>query len=484
MTLHPDRLFSPDPTHRKASRELYETVKALPLVCPHGHVDPRIFANPDYRFRSPTELLITPDHYVFRMLYSQGISLESLGIPSLSETALSETALSEAGNLNGTSDIDPRDVWQIFADNFHLFLGTPTGIWLRDEFENVFGISEKLASSNAQDFYTAIEKSLHSPSFAPRALYERFNIEVLCTTDAATDELENHRAIKESGWAGRILPTFRPDSVIKIGAPGWLTQVERLGEVTGVSIVDYKAFLQALGIRRTYFKSMGAKATDHDAPSAYTTSLSPSDASAIFNRALKQNLDIGDGERFMGHMLVEMARMSTEDGLVMQLHTGSFRNHNASIYQQFGSDKGADIPTNNEFTRNLKPLLDAFGNHPQFRLILFTLDESTYSRELAPLAGHYPSIRLGPPWWFHDSLNGIKRYFDQVMETAGIFNTVGFNDDTRAFPSIPARHDVWRRVACDWVAGLLVRHIIDEQEAQLMVHALAYDLAKSAYNLE
>jgi glucuronate isomerase len=479
--LHADRLFSPDPAQREIARALYTQIKDLPLVCPHGHVDPRIFADPAYRFSNPAELLIIPDHYIYRLLYSQGIPLENLGIQRMDGLRdVSRSAL-----------ISPypdesffRRVWQNFAENFYLFRGTPTGIWLADELTNVFNINKKLNADNAQEIYDGIQSRLRSPQFQPRALYEQFNIEVLCTTDAATDKLDSHIAIRESGWSGRILPTFRPDSVVKIDMPGWGENIERLSAISGTTISNYASYLQALENRRAFFKSMGATATDHDAQSALTINLSHQEAESIFQRALRNKPEPGDNQRFTAHMLVEMARMSTEDGLVMQLHSGSYRDHNPLIASRFGRDRGADIPVANEFTRNLKPLLDRFGNHPRLTLILFTLDESTYSSQLAPLAGHYPALRLGPPWWFHDSLNGIHRYFDRVMETAGIYNTVGFNDDTRAFPSIPARHDVWRRAASDWVAGLLVQHIIDEDDAQAMVKALAYDLAKSAYRLE
>lgn len=478
--LHPDRLFSPDLAQRAIAQALYSSIRDLPLVCPHGHIDPRIFVDAAYRFSSPADLFVIPDHYVYRMLYSQSIPLEKLGIPDLNLTAESTRRTTDHYQDENFS----RQVWQIFAENFHLFRGTPTGIWLADEFSTVFGFSDKLTIENAQDIYNLIATRLNSPQYSPRALYEQFNIEVLCTTDAAIDPLSSHIAIRESGWGGRILPTFRPDSVMKIDMPGWLENIGLLSTISGITISNYANYLQALENRRDFFKSLGATATDHDAQTALTINLSHQEAEAIFQRALRNEPEPGDSQRFTAHMLVEMARMSTEDGLVMQLHSGSYRDHNPLIENRFGRDKGADIPVANEFTRNLKPLLDRFGNHPQLTLILFTLDESTYSNQLAPLAGHYPALRLGPPWWFHDSLNGIRRYFDRVMETAGIYNTVGFTDDTRAFPSIPARHDVWRRAASDWVAGLLVRHIIDEDDAQAMVTALAYDLAKSAYRLE
>lgn len=469
--LHPDRYFSPD--RRAEARALYATVQSLPLICPHGHVDPRLFADPAFQFGSPTELLLIPDHYIFRMLYSQGIALESLGL-----VPRGQTPVSGAGR-----EAHLRAAWQTFAEHFHLFRGTPTGLWLADELANVFGIPEKLNGANAQAIYDHITEKLRTPTFQPRALFERFNIEVLCTTDAATDTLDYHQQIRASGWPGQIRPTFRPDAVIHLSTPGWRAHIHLLEQVTDASINSYPAFIAALENRRTFFKSLGATATDHAALTALTLQLSPHEAETIFQHALHGEVTPEEATRFTAHMLMEMARMSTEDGLVMQLHVGSLRNHNPAIFQAFGPDMGADIPVASEFTRNLKPLLDRFGTDPQLTLILFTLDETTYARELAPLAGHYPALKLGPPWWFHDSLNGMRRYLDQVMETAGLYNTAGFNDDTRAFPSIPARHDLWRRVACDWVAGLLVRHMIDEREAHEMVRALAYDLAKIAYKL-
>jgi glucuronate isomerase len=468
MPLSKDRFFDPDPQVRSAARELYDAVAGLPLVCPHGHVDPRLFADPDYTFGSPVDLLIIPDHYVFRMLYSQGVALEALGIPTLDGSPVEQ---------------DHRRIWQTFADHFYLFRGTPTGVWLAQEFEEVFGVEEKLTAESAQSVYDQIAAALETPEFRPRALFERFNIEVLCTTDAATDTLEHHQAIRDSGWGGRVVPTFRPDAVVNIGQAGWRENIDALSDASGIAVDGYAPFVAALEERRVFFKSMGAAATDHAALTAYTARLSPAEADAIFQRALKGEATPDDATRFTGHMLMEMARMSIEDGLVMQLHVGSYRGHNVTLRERFGSDKGADIPISSEFTRSLHPLLNAYANDPRLRLVLFNLDETTYARELAPLAGHYPAVYLGPPWWFHDSLNGMRRYFDQVMETAGLYNTAGFNDDTRAFPSIPARHDVWRRAACDWLAGLAARGLIDMDDAHAMARDCAYGLAKAVYRL-
>jgi len=464
-----DRYFSSDPAQRSAARELYLSVKDLPLICPHGHVDPQLFADPDYQFGSPVDLLIIPDHYIFRMLYSQGFSLDELGIAPLQGEA--ETP-------------DHRLIWQRVCDNWHLFRATPTGIWLRDELADVFDIELKLNSANAMAIYDAIEEKLRSPAFRPRALYERFNIEALATTDAATDTLEPHQAIRDSAWGGRIIPTFRPDAVVNIDRPGWRDNIDALSDVSGLTVSDYRSFIQALEQRRAFFKTLGATATDHAALTAWTEWLSQTEADAIFQRALRGEATAKEAARFTGHMLVEMARMSGEDGLVMQLHIGSWRNHNPQLYSRYGRDMGADIPIRGEFTKNLKALLDRFGNRRDMTLVLFNLDETTYSRELAPLAGHYPLLRLGPPWWFFDSWLGMTRFLDAVVETAGIYNLAGFNDDTRAYPSIPARHDVWRRVCADWLAGQLVRGFIDEEDAYEMIRALAYDLAKQTYRLE
>lgn len=468
LKLDPDRYFDPNPSQRRVARELYETVAALPIVSPHGHVDPQLFADEDATFGTPTDMFIIPDHYVFRMLYSQGITLEEVGIPRVD---------------GGPIESDHRKIWQIFAENFELFRGTPSGCWLRQELYEVFGVRQKLTGETAQAIYDQIAEQLASPAFRPRKLFERFNIEVLCTTDAASDTLAAHQAIKTSDWGGNVIPTFRPDAVVNLDAPGWLENLRELSDIVGYEVHSYTRLIQALEERRAFFKTMGARATDHAALTAATGALSDAEAEAIFSRALQGAITTEAAARFTGHMLMEMARMSVEDGLVMQLHVGSYRNHNRQLFEVFGPDKGADIPISAEFTRNLHPLLNKYGNDPRLTLILFNLDEDTYARELAPLAGHYPAIKIGPPWWFYDSVNGMRRYFDRIMETSGIYNTAGFNDDTRAFPSIPARHDVWRRASANWVAGLLVRGMIDDEDATEMIRDLAYDLARQAYNL-
>ena len=466
--LSPDRCFDPDPTQRSLARDLYATVRALPLICPHGHVDPALLADPNGGFGSPADLFIIPDHYVVRMLYAQGVPMEDLGIPTLDGTPV---------------ETDHRRIWQRFAERFDLFRGTPTGLWLADELINVFGVTEKLDSGSALAIYDHVEAQLKKPEFSPRALFGRFGIRTLCTTDPAGSDLRHHAALREAGWGDRVRPTFRPDAVVNLGTAGWLGHVQTLGAAAGIGIDGYPAFIRALEQRRAFFKAMGATATDHAAETAFTERMSAAECEAIFARALRSEPGADDAARFTGHLLIEMARMSAEDGLVMQLHVGSLRNHNESVFRRFGPDKGADIPLAGEFTRGLRPLLNAFGNDPRFNLILFTLDESVYSRELAPLAGHYPAVKLGPPWWFHDSVNGMRRFLDLVTETAGLANLAGFNDDTRAFCSIPSRHDVWRRVCCDWLAGLALRGLIDADDARAMALDLANGLAERAYRL-
>jgi glucuronate isomerase len=465
-SLEPDRCFAPEKTQRELARKLYETVQTLPLICPHGHVDPNLLARPDATFGSPSELFVIPDHYIFRMLYSQGVRLEDLGIPTRDNTPL---------------ETDHRKIWKRFAENFYLFRGTPTGLWLKDELINVFGITKKLSAETADEIYDELSAKLARPEYTPRALFRRFNIEVLCTTDAATDTLKAHQRLQREGFPVR--PTFRPDAVVNLDTANWLQHIRKLSGVSGVDVTDYPNFITALEQRRTFFKSVGATATDHAAMTADTEQVSDQVANEIFQRALRGDSSTDDAERFTAHMLTEMARMSVEDGLVMQLHIGSLRDHNPVIFERFGKDKGADIPLQTEWTKALRPLLHKFGNEKELRIILFGLDEATYSRELAPLAGHYPVLRLGPPWWFFDSVKGMERYLEGVVETAGIYNLAGFNDDTRAFASISARHDVWRRVICNFLAGEIAQGLLDREDANKAAHDLAYSLAKRAYKL-
>ena len=447
-SLNPDRFFDPDPSIRRVARALYEETRALPIVSPHGHVDARVLAE-NAPFPEPASLIVQPDHYILRLLYANGVPLEDL--------------------LKG----DPRRVWQLFAEHYFLFRGTPTGAWLEYELHEVFGIRLSVSAETASRIYDQISEKLQSPEFRPRALFERFNIEVLATTDAATDSLEHHCAIRESGWKGRVIPTFRPDAQFKISSP----------EFDALGARDYSGLVRALAERRAYFKQLGATATDHGVLEPYTALLPEEEAERLFQRACEGAATPDDERRFTAHLLMEMAGLSLADGMVMQIHAGALRNHNRAVFERFGPDMGGDIPVATEFTRNLRPLLNTYGNDPRLTLVLFTLDESTYSRELAPLAGHYPAVRLGPPWWFFDSMEGMRRFRERTTETAGIYKTAGFNDDTRAFCSIPARHDLARRMDANYLAGLVARHVIDESDARVMARALAYDLAKQTYHL-
>ncbi len=461
--LHSNRLFPADPSSRAIANRLYVGVKDLPLLCPHGHTEARWFAENE-PFPDPATLLIQPDHYIFRMLYSQGIELERLGI--------------------GENPIaDPRGVWRLFAKHYYLFRGTPTRLWLDYAFEELFGLKTRLSEDTADTYYDAIQAKLATPQFRPRALFDSFHIEVLATTNSPLETLAHHRALRESEWKRKIIPTFRPDSVVDPDFDNFKENVQKLGESTGEDVSRWNGYLAALRDTRDRFRQLGCTATDHGHPTPATADLSASDASNLFDRVLSGSPSATERELFRAQMLTEMARMSLEDGLVMQIHPGSLRNHNATIYRKFGRDVGADIPTQTDYVQNLRPLLDRVGNEPNLTIILFTLDESTYSRELAPLAGHYPCLKLGPPWWFYDSPEGMLRFRQTTTETAGFYNTVGFNDDTRAFLSIPARHDVARRVDCAYLATLVADHRLDEDEAHEVALDLAYRLAKAAYKL-
>ena len=466
---HEDRYFDPDPTVRRNARALYDETRALPIISPHGHVDPATLAKND-AFTEPASLIVTPDHYILRMLYSRGVPLESLGVASIDGKPTA-------------AESDPRKIWQTFAEHWRLFRATPTRAWLEYELHEVFGVTTDLDSASAPRMYDAIVERLQSPEFRPRALLKRFNIEVLATTDAASDTLEHHKTLRGLELDTRVIPTFRPDALFRIAAPGWSAELARLERVVGSSIRDYAALVTALTRRRAEFKGLGATATDHAVMVPRTERVADTEAGYLFTKA-QEGVATGDDQaRFEAHLLMEMARMSVDDGLVMQLHAGSLRDHNELVHRRFGPDRGGDIPVATEFTRNLRPLLNAHGNDPRFRLIVFTLDESTYSRELAPLAAHYPAMLLGAPWWFHDSIEGMTRFRKQTLETAGIENMAGFTDDTRAFCSIPARHDLARRVDANYLGGLVARHVIDMRDASEMARALAYDCAKRAYKL-
>jgi len=466
LELHPDRLFPPDPTVRSIARRLYELVADLPIISPHGHTDPSWFAL-DEPFSNPTELLVTPDHYLTRLLHSQGVRLEDLGVQP----------------LDGSQTADPRSAWRTFAEHAHLFRGTPSGLWLDHTFATVFGLDVRLSSETADVYYDRIDGALATEEFRPRALFERFGIELLATTESPLDDLAHHDRLIADGWGERVVTTFRPDPVVDPDFDGFAANVARLGDLTGEDVTSYSGYLAALRRRREYFRERGATATDHGHPSAVTADLDPALCQRLLDRALACTIQPGDAELFRGQILVEMAAMSLDDGMVLQLHPGSRRNHSPATLARFGRDKGADIPGRTDYVDALRPLLDRFGLERSLRIIVFTLDESAYARELAPLAGFYPCLTLGPAWWFFDSVEGMWRYRRAVTETAGFANTAGFNDDTRAFLSIPARHDVARRVDCAYLATLTAEHRLDEDAAGELVVDCAVGLARRAYRL-
>ena len=465
--LHPDRLFPTDPALRGLARELHAGVADLPILSPHGHTDPRWYAE-NAAFADPAHLFVTPDHYVFRMLCSKGVALTDLGVPRAD---------------GGPTETDGRKIWRLFAQHYHLFRGTPSRLWLDHAFETVFGLEDRLTGATADRHYDHIADCLSRPEFRPRALYDRFNIAAISTTDGALDDLGWHRMIRDSGWHGRVIPAYRPDAVVDPEFAGFAANVDRLGEITGCDTRTWAGYLDAHRARRAFFKSFGCTSSDHGHATARTENLSAPEAAALFAKALRGDVSAEEADAFRGQMLTEMAKMSLDDGLVLQIHPGSYRNHSGPVLGMFGRDKGFDIPTRTDYVRALRPLLEAVGMRPDLTVIVFTLDETAYARELAPLAGVYPALKLGPAWWFHDSPEGMRRFREMTTETAGFYNTVGFNDDTRAYMSIPARHDVARRVDCAFLAGLVATGRLHLDEAHELAHDLAFRLAKDAYRL-
>ena len=472
LNLHPDRLFPAEAGPRGIARELYASVAGLPIVSPHGHTDPSWFAI-NQPFGNATDLLLRPDHYVFRMLYSQGVALADLGVGPQGRGA------------------DPRSAWRILAEHWHLFRGTPSRMWLDWVFAQGFGMDVMLDATTSDLYFDTITAALATPAFAPRALFDRYNIEVIATTESPLETLAHHAAIaaenRAGGWQGRVITAYRPDPVVDPeyvdASGGFRDNLARFSEITGQDCLTWNGYLAAHRQRRAFFAAHGATSTDHGHPTAQTADLPRAEAEALFAKVAHGTFTPAEAELFRAQMLTEMAAMSLEDGLVMQIHPGSFRNHNAALFAEVGRDKGADIPTRTNYVHALKPLLDRFGNEPTLSIILFTLDESVYARELAPLAGHYPCLKLGPAWWFHDSPEGMRRFRETTTETAGFYNTVGFNDDTRAFLSIPARHDVARRIDCGYLARLVAEHRLHDWEAAELAQDLAYNLAKKAYRL-
>jgi glucuronate isomerase len=467
LVLHPDRLLPADPDVRTTARALYLTVRDLPIISPHGHTDPAWFAT-NCAFGNATELLLHPDHYLFRMLHSQGVPLKALGI--------------------GNPEADPRTSWRLFAERYHLFRGTPSRLWLDWVFAEVFGLRLLLEAETADRYFDHITEALEQEAYRPRALFDRYNIEVIATTESPLDTLAHHAAIQAEnaapgGWQGRVITAYRPDPVVDPDYEGFRANLRTFSDLTGEDCLSWRGYLAAHRKRRALFASMGATSTDHGHPTAQTADLSAADAEALFRKVSAGVFSTADAELFRAQLLTEMAAMSLDDGLVMQIHPGSFRNHNAQLFAAFGRDKGADIPTRTDYVHALKPLLDRFGNRSDLSLILFTLDESAYARELAPLAGHYPCLKLGPAWWFHDSPEGMRRFRRMTTETAGFYNTVGFNDDTRALLSIPARHDVARRIDCGFLAELVHEHRLEDWEAAELAQDLAANLVRQAYRL-
>lgn len=469
LRLDPDRLLPRRGRAQGIARALYDRVRNYPIVSPHGHTDPAWFAL-DEPFDNATDLLVTPDHYVLRMFYSQGIPLSALGVAAAGESR---------------DDVaTPREAFRTFASNWHLFRATPSRMWLETALAEVFGIEVHPSAETADLVFDQINDCLAQPEFRPRALLDRFRVHFIATTEGALDPLSHHAKLKADGWSDRVVTTFRPDDVLNPDLPGFPERVDQLAELTGENTRGFAGYRRALRARREFFRAYGATATDHGHPTARTADLDPRDCQRLLDLALAGTMRDEQAELFRGQMLTEMAGMSVADGMTMQLHPGSFRNQNQALFERYGPDRGADIPVTAEFVRALEPLLNRYGNSVDFKFVLYTLDESTYSRELAPLAGHWPCLRLGPPWWFHDSPNGMQRHRQRTIETAGFYNTCGFNDDTRALLSIPARHDVARRMDARFLAEQVEDGRLDEADAFELIDDLTVNLACATFGIE
>lgn len=465
MKLAPDRyrLLPADPATRRIAIGLYESVRDRPILSPHGHVDPRILSG-DEKFSDPARLLITPDHYVLRLLHANGVPLEQLGV--------------------GNDHSDPREVWRHFATRWPLFAGTPVRAWFEETFKSVFGLEEHPSATNADAQFDTIQSWIETPSSRPRALFERFRIEVLATTDDPVDDLAAHRALRDDPeFSGHLIPTFRPDRFLDPSAPSWRRALGELELAGGIDCGTAAGLVHALEARRSYFRELGATATDTGIGDAWATRLSSAEHERIHRAAMQGDLSTTDAAAYRAHMLWELARMSSEDGLVMQLHPGVLRNHHIPTLRRFGPDTGHDIPSTTVFAEPLREMLNDFGTDPRFRLILFTVDETAFSREIAPLAGFYPSVYVGAPWWFLDSPDGIRRFREAVTDSAGFYKTSGFIDDTRAFLSIPARHDVARRIDAGWLAELVVTGRIGIDEAEVIASDLVDSIPRAAFRL-
>lgn len=460
--LVPNRLLPAEPAVRAVAEALYEKVANLPIVSPHGHVDPQLLLKNE-PFSNPAELFIYFDHYVTRILHSAGFSLDDLG---------------------KGKQLDPRKAWAILCSNWNLFAGTSSGYWLTHEFATLFGINETPSAANADELYDLISTELLEARMLPRALFEKFKIEFLATTDDPCDDLSAHAALAaDPNFKGRVVPTFRPDVYLDPKNAKFLESVKNLFTLTGKTSITFANYLSAMVERRKYFIDHGAVSSDHGVYEPYTTRLSDLKASELFDQAVAGEISDADAKEFSGHMLLEMARMSTEDGLVMTIHAGVFRNHSTATFKKFGPDTGHDIPVRAEFVNNLRPLLEEYGMHPNLKVILFSLDETTWGREIAPLAGFYPSVFIGAPWWFLDAPDSANRFREATTEIAGFYKGSGFIDDTRAFLSIPARHDMARRVDCSFLARLVVEGRITHEQAEQIAVDLVVAVPKKAFNL-
>ncbi|MDP9735598.1 glucuronate isomerase [Curtobacterium sp. 260] len=467
---HPDRLFPADPGTRSVARTVYEAVRDAPIISPHGHVDAALIAD-DQPFPDPAALLVAPDHYVLRLLHANGVGLQELG----------------RRDLTGTHpDPDGREVWRRLAEHWDDFAGTPVRYWFETELHDVFGLTEQPSAANADAQYDRIAAALATPALRPRALFDSFGIEVLATTDGPADDLAAHaRLAADPSFTGRVLPTFRADAVFDPSRPDWRHVVASIGEASGIDTGTHDGLLAALRDRRRYFIEHGATATDTGVLDAGSAPLSTTERSRIHAAAMQgpSGVSAAEAVAYRHDMLYRWAEMSVDDGLVMQLHPGVLRNHHTPTLERFGPDTGHDLPAVGAFTEPLRPLLEAFGTAPGFHLVLFTVDETVFSREIGPLAGFYPAVYAGAPWWFIDTPAAIGRYRAAVTDSAGFTKTSGFIDDTRAYCSIPARHDMARRADAAYLASLVVSHQLSEEDAVRAARRIVSDIPRATFKL-
>lgn len=460
----PARLFPTDPPARAIAAELYGHIADAPILSPHGHVPADLLAN-DLPFVDPAELLVTNDHYVTRLLHSGGVELSQLGLGPAEES--SPTA---------------REIWRTLAHHWHRFAGTASGYWLEEELNGILGVSTPLTPVTADEVFDAITERLTRPEFRPRALFRQFGIEFLATTNDPLEDLEPHRILAKSDLGGRVVPTFRPDRYVDPNTVGFTENVEALLDASQQP-ATFAGYLDGLRSCRGRFVDHGAVSTDHGVEEMFTADVEAADAEHLFQRVLHGTADAAERRLFLGHMMLQMAGMSVDDGLVMTVHPGVRRNHNSHTFNRFGADTGHDIPIRTSFTQGLRPLLERYGLVKDFHLVLFTVDETTFSREIAPLAGFYPSVYIGAPWWFLDAPDAIGRFRSAVTETAGFYRSSGFIDDTRAFLSIPARHDTARRADCSFLAHLVVQGRIGWPMAERIAHDLVDAIPRQVFKL-